>query len=155
MPRDLIDDKSTLVQVMAWCRQATSHYLNQCWPKYPMPYGVTRPQWVNFKTNNMKMLSTLWALSDWLLLESPKKFPEKLSFDIFFTIVSTSCWIKSPSDCDLRQYYRYVMSLLWETNLAMQKSWVNENCDRQQWEMTRSLLPYPLTILCILKWLDT
>ena len=25
---DLSDDKSTLVQVMAWCRQATSHYLN-------------------------------------------------------------------------------------------------------------------------------
>ena len=24
---------STLVQVMAWCRQATSHYLSQCWPK--------------------------------------------------------------------------------------------------------------------------
>ena len=29
---DLTDDKSTLVQVMAWCRQATSHYLSQCWP---------------------------------------------------------------------------------------------------------------------------
>ena len=27
IPRDLTDDKSTLVQVMAWCRQATSHYL--------------------------------------------------------------------------------------------------------------------------------
>ena len=27
MPLDLSDDKSTLVQVMAWCRQATSHYL--------------------------------------------------------------------------------------------------------------------------------
>ena len=27
MPQDLTDDKSTLVQVMAWCRQATSHYL--------------------------------------------------------------------------------------------------------------------------------
>ena len=40
-------DKSTLVQVMAWCRQATSHYLNQCWPRSPTPYGVTRPQWVN------------------------------------------------------------------------------------------------------------
>ena len=26
---DLNDDKSRLVQVMAWCRQATSHYLNQ------------------------------------------------------------------------------------------------------------------------------
>ena len=29
---DLTDDKSTLVQVMAWCRQATSHCLSQCWP---------------------------------------------------------------------------------------------------------------------------
>ena len=25
---DFTDDKSTLIQVMAWCRQATSHYLN-------------------------------------------------------------------------------------------------------------------------------
>ena len=44
---DLSDDKSSLVQVMAWCRQAPSHYLNQCWPRYLPPYGVTRPQWVN------------------------------------------------------------------------------------------------------------
>ena len=28
---DFTDDQSTLVQVMAWCRQATSHYLSQCW----------------------------------------------------------------------------------------------------------------------------
>ena len=27
MRQALTDDKSTLVQVMAWCRQATSHYL--------------------------------------------------------------------------------------------------------------------------------
>ena len=46
MPLDLTDDKSTLVQVMAWCRQATSHYLSQCWPSSMWPYGVTRPQWV-------------------------------------------------------------------------------------------------------------
>ena len=46
MPLDLTDDKSTLVQVMAWCRQATSHYLNQCWPRFMSPYGVIRPQWV-------------------------------------------------------------------------------------------------------------
>ena len=47
MPRDLTDDKSTLVQVMAWCRQATSHYLSQCWPSSMSPYGVTKPQWVD------------------------------------------------------------------------------------------------------------
>ena len=47
MSLDLFDDKSTLVQVMAWCCQATSHYLSQCWPRSMSPYGVTRPQWVN------------------------------------------------------------------------------------------------------------
>ena len=44
---NLTDDKSTLVQVMVWCHQATSHYLNQCWPRSMSPYGITRPQWVN------------------------------------------------------------------------------------------------------------
>ena len=31
---------------MAWCRQATSHYLSQCWPRSLLPFEVTRPQWV-------------------------------------------------------------------------------------------------------------
>ena len=47
MSLDLTDDKSTLVQVMAWCRQATNHYLSQCWSRSLSPYGVTRPQQVN------------------------------------------------------------------------------------------------------------
>ena len=46
MPLDLTGDRSTLVQVMAWCRQATRHYLSQCWPRSLSPYGVTRAQWV-------------------------------------------------------------------------------------------------------------
>ena len=37
MSLDFIGDQSTLVKVMAWCRQATSHYLNQCWPTLPEP----------------------------------------------------------------------------------------------------------------------
>ena len=49
MSLDFTNDQSTLVQVMAWCRQATSHYLSQCWPRslLPLPFGVTSPQWVN------------------------------------------------------------------------------------------------------------
>ena len=47
MPQDLTDNKSTLVQVMAWCRQTTSHYLSQCWLTSLLPYGVARAQWVN------------------------------------------------------------------------------------------------------------
>ena len=36
----LIDDKSTLVQVMTWCHQAATCYLNQCWSKSMMQYGA-------------------------------------------------------------------------------------------------------------------
>ena len=32
---------------MAWCHQATSHYLSQYWPSSVSPYGVTRLQWEN------------------------------------------------------------------------------------------------------------
>ena len=40
---DFTDDQSTLVQVVAWCCQATSHYLSQCWPRFLPPYSVTTP----------------------------------------------------------------------------------------------------------------
>ena len=32
-------DKSTLVQVIAWCLAAPSHYLNHCWPIFMSPYS--------------------------------------------------------------------------------------------------------------------
>ena len=32
---------------MAWCHQADSRYLSQCWPRSMLPFGVTWPQWVN------------------------------------------------------------------------------------------------------------
>ena len=47
MSLDFTDDPSTLLQVMAWCRQATSHYLSQCWPRSLSSNGITRPQCVN------------------------------------------------------------------------------------------------------------
>ena len=42
-----VNEMLTLVQLMAWCHQATSHYLSQCWPRSMLPYGVARPQWAN------------------------------------------------------------------------------------------------------------
>ena len=78
MPLDLTYDESTLVQVMAWCRQATSHYLSQCWPKSMPPNGITRPQWVkplrwrsswnsfSWKASPVYPLkSILWLLMTW------------------------------------------------------------------------------------------
>ena len=72
MQLDLSDDKSTLVQVMDWCRQATSHYLSQCWPRSMSSNGVTRPQWVNFKQKFAILCNAanslchwIWIINDW------------------------------------------------------------------------------------------
>ena len=62
MSLNLADNKSTLVQVMARCRQATSHYLILCWLRSMSPYGVSRPLWVklnfemHFQLNFMQTL---------------------------------------------------------------------------------------------------
>ena len=73
MPQNLTDDKSTLVQVMAWCHQATSHYLNQCWPRYSTPYGVTRSQWVKsseiFEDFGTAICGIKIMTSHWILLD--------------------------------------------------------------------------------------
>ena len=57
MSLEFSDDQSTLVQVMAWCRQATSHYLSQCWHRSLSPTGVTRSQWVKSSTYSPRSLS--------------------------------------------------------------------------------------------------
>ena len=62
MPQNPSDDKSTLVQVMAWCRQATSHYLSQCCPRSLSPYGVTRPQWVKPSSCSIPPVLSTWTL---------------------------------------------------------------------------------------------
>ena len=41
MPQDLTDQSST-VKLLAWCRQAASHYLSQSWLSFMLPYGVVR-----------------------------------------------------------------------------------------------------------------
>ena len=53
---DFTDDKSILVQEMAWCYQAIISMLTQM-----SPYGITRQQWVN-------MLIKLWSAITELLV---------------------------------------------------------------------------------------
>ena len=45
IPQNLTNEKSTWVQVMAWCCQTTGHYLSQYWPRFMSLYDLTRPQW--------------------------------------------------------------------------------------------------------------
>ena len=60
---DLIEDKSPLGHVMAWCRQATSHCMSQCWSISMLPYGAIRPQCVNHHVSNPhNIISTIHVL---------------------------------------------------------------------------------------------
>ena len=70
---------------MAWCHQATS----QCWPRSMMPYYITRPQWVNFRTKE----------SNWLL------WPETPCPQIFTGTRSNRCF-------NAGNFQHMVMSLL-------------------------------------------
>ena len=65
MAMDFSYGKSTLVQVMAWCRQATSHYLSQCWPWSLSSYGVIRQQLVKWyeHTVNPNLFFSHWSES--------------------------------------------------------------------------------------------
>ena len=47
---------------MAWCRQATSHYLSKCWPRSLSPNGVTMPQWVKVIVTYIDETRTWWSL---------------------------------------------------------------------------------------------
>ena len=113
MPLDLPDDKSTLVQVMAWCRQATSHYLSQCWPRPISPYGFTWPQWVNVLTRALftnppwisnHMHSQLW---DKITHPFPHFTPTAALFEVWeWKVISsnTSWW------CNYRVNTRFPLS---------------------------------------------
>ena len=52
------DKKPTLVQVMAWCRQATSHYLSQCWLKSVSSYDVIKRQWIYPQQSANRMMKS-------------------------------------------------------------------------------------------------
>ena len=94
MSKHLTNDQSTLVQVMAWCHQATSHYLSQCWPIYMTPYCVPRPQWVNMSSHippNYKVTDKGIAY-------------EKIISDIksnAWVTVNNDFWVTSEAICQL------------------------------------------------------
>ena len=67
------NDKSTLVHVTAWCCQAASHCLSQCWPKYMSPYGSLGHNGITF-------------YSTWLQAASPTMQPTKMAWQKTVTL---------------------------------------------------------------------
>ena len=97
VPQNPINGMSTLVQVMACCRQATSYYLSQCWPTFMSLYGISRPQWVDVLT----ALTISWSdfhhfQQIWKIWEGKYKwyhmFSVILTWQICYLNDSTALW---------------------------------------------------------------
>ena len=93
---------SILFQVMAWCRQATSHYLSQCWPRSMSPYGVIRPQWLKFSiclqmSNSNVKIDRLY-LTYWSIGTEPLVTP------IMITVNQSTVWDHWRCICYLNIY---------------------------------------------------
>ena len=106
MSLDLTDDKSTLVQVMAWCRQATSHYLSQCWPRSLSPCGVTKPQWANLQwLSGMLVKWKHW----WKVLSG--------SYYLSITVCFPCSWGRSAYPPSVRYWLAFRPALCWAYRL--------------------------------------
>ena len=131
---DFSDDQSTLVQVMAWCHQAASHYLSQCWPRSLWPYGVTRPQWVNrFYPYFSGLLH--WHWGNHLIAPVPVKQPWR----VWVNVIHFSTKIEKYNHNKLCAYFMgYTVSVVLNTMRPRQngchfpdnifKRILNENC---------------------------
>ena len=111
-----LTDKSTLFQVMTWCHPATSHYLNQCWPRF-MCHMVSLPQWVNKTT--LPVASPPVNLKYFLIIRLLDNTSHvkiiKFDADIFFPLGETLHCVKWRYDVSsltsnhvcIRAYYWY------------------------------------------------
>ena len=92
MSLDYMDDQSTLVQVMAWCREATSHYLSKCWPRSLSPYGVTRPQWVKITAASSKGQCINWLQNNCYVKGLFILKKTDIRFNLAVDIMDKSAW---------------------------------------------------------------
>ena len=81
---------------MAWCRQATNHYLRQCWPRFLSTYNIVllRSYFTLYKTN------CIWS--------SQEHEERRLGRETVFSIANTGYIIESvPLNIQTRKYNLY------------------------------------------------
>ena len=133
MPQNLTNEKSTLVQVIAWCRQATSRYLSQCQSRFMSPCGITRPKWVvSWWRHQMETFSVLLALcvgNSPVPGEFPTQRPVTRSFDVFFDLHTNKglskqwwgWWLETPlcplwRHCNVNSFFFHHQAIIWTNN---------------------------------------
>ena len=121
---DLNYHKSALGQVMAWRRQATSHYLSQCWPRAMSPYGVNCPQWVEQPCSHIFCPYTHFFHRKWHIIHLPKSY--KFSECVTLAFVSRQIgklllgWVGERASVRI---YMYRPPLLKTSAVTMNQKW--------------------------------
>ena len=89
--QQLVGDKSTLVQVMVWCSQATSHYLNEWSTHRSMTsFYIIWPQWVSSTLNAEQ---DGWHFADNIFFQiSPKKMLPRVWLTMKTAMVQVMAW---------------------------------------------------------------
>ena len=130
--------KSTLVQVMAWCRQASSHYLNQCWSRSLSPNDIiTRPQCVNTlrpRQNGRHFADDIFKCiflneNVWIPIKISLKFVPQGPINKIPALVQIMAW-RRPSDKPLSEAMMVnLLTHICVTRPQWVKTLINNYCD--------------------------
>ena len=91
---------------MAWCCQATSHYMSQCWPTFMMPYSKLLSNCAHATTALQYVICNILQRSDHLNLDKHEiRFTLNLNYNgnmsvkglviyktLLWFMMSKSCW---------------------------------------------------------------
>ena len=140
MLMDLTDDKSTFVLIMAWCHQATNHYMSQCWPRLIAPYGVNGPQRVKnifytpinhglaFSHNGLKSIMITVIYWYWFthFIHRLHHFANRLRRkQQRFTCLTTSATLLLKQLCCLiRRHFGFFLSTIWNRIFSCIHWWI-------------------------------
>ena len=97
IPQNLTNEKSQLIQVMAWCRQATNHYLSQYWTRSHHMVSLGLISKYCAKNANFKWRITLWGILD-------TRFVSEIKFTVISILIS------GTRDCKFRADYKSFLS---------------------------------------------
>ena len=117
---------------MAWCLQATSHFLSHCWSSSMSPYGITRPQWINtlrprqngryFADDTFKRIFLNETFR--FLIKISLKFVPKSPINNIPALFQIMAW-RRPGDKPLSE----TMMVSLPTHICVTRpQWVNETC---------------------------
>ena len=110
-PQNSIKNKSTLVQVMAWCHQVTSHNL---WFRFMSPYCVNMPQWV---IGDMILIFEVWGSG--LNLKLQRQHLRREICGIFVKQALVHCNLFDRYDTDPVCLQSYLVARQWKIVISL------------------------------------